>query len=193
MNIIELKKGWRKRITKQKQGLSQEKWQEYSRLIQERLTESPLWKNSQHIAMYYSVEKEVDTLGLMKQAWAEGKNVYLPKCKPADKSLTFYQVDTFDQLETVYFGIPEPIPERCEPRTPAELDLIIVPGLVFDHKGYRIGYGGGYYDRFLQRVGQTPLVSLAFPFQVTEEELPVNQYDLPVGHIFLPQDQIICR
>lgn len=193
MDIAQEKKAWRKRITEQKNKLPLATEQEYNRQIQQRLFQSSVWQNATHVALYCSVKHEVDTHAVIEQARGEGKLVYLPKCEPSDKRLTFYQVESFDQLETVYYGIPEPNPAKCVKGNPEHFNLIIVPGLVFDHQGYRIGYGGGYYDRFLQQQDpETPLISLAFPFQVTRQSLPVESFDIPVDQIVQPQETIVC-
>lgn len=193
MDVGQEKKAWRKRITEQKNKLPLATEQEYNLQIQQQLFQSALWQNATHLALYYSVNHEVDTHAVMEQAWKENKLIYLPKCDPGAKSLTFYQVEAFDQLETVYYGIPEPIPAQSAKGNPKNFNLIIVPGLVFDHQGYRIGYGGGYYDRFLSHHAQEiPMISLAFPFQVTDQSLPVEKFDIPVDQIFAPQETIVC-
>jgi 5-formyltetrahydrofolate cyclo-ligase len=187
------KKDWRDRLSSLKARLSDQEWEQESWEIHKRLISHPLWKESTHITMYYSVDKEVDTLSLIREGWAAGKKIYLPKCDSKSKTLTFYQVESFDQLEVVYYGIPEPKPTECHELNRGNLDAIIVPGLAFDLQGYRIGYGGGYYDRFLSSLSRRAVtLSLAFPFQLVEEELPREEYDIPVDIILTSQQCISC-
>lgn len=187
------KKDWRGRLNSLKARLSRQEWEEESRKIHKRLFSHPVWKEATHITVYHSVDKEVDTLSLIREGWAAGKKIYLPKCDPKNKKLTFYQVESFDQLEVVYYGIPEPKPTECPELNIENLDVIIVPGLAFDLQGYRIGYGGGYYDRFLSSLSRrVATLSLAFPFQLVEEALPREDYDIPVDIIITSQQCISC-
>jgi 5-formyltetrahydrofolate cyclo-ligase len=190
------KKEWREKISDLKASISEKEWQEGSRAIHKRLFANRLWEQSKHITLYHSVQKEIDTLSIIKRGWEVGKNIYLPKCDPKEKKLIFYKVESFDQLEVVYYGIPEPIPSLCRELNLGELELVIVPGLVFDEHGYRIGYGGGYYDRFLSTLSgkvKADTLSLAFPFQVSkQEELPRESFDIPVDTIVTSQETISC-
>lgn len=187
------KKEWRDRMSSLKARLSGQEWEEECNKIHNRLFSNSLWKDSTHITMYHSVDKEVDTLTLIREGWAAGKKIYLPKCDSKRKNLTFYRVESFNQLEVVYYGIPEPKPTECQELNLENLDAIIVPGLAFDLQGYRIGYGGGYYDRFLSSLSRRiPTLSLAFPFQMIEEALPREEYDLPVDFVITSQQCISC-
>jgi 5-formyltetrahydrofolate cyclo-ligase len=188
------KKEWRKKISSLKANLSEEEWREKSNDIHKLLFSQSLWHHSKHIALYHSVEKEVDTLAILQRGWEMGKNIYLPKCNSKEKQLVFYHIESLDQLEIVYYGIPEPVPEHCQKLRPEELELVIVPGLAFDQRGYRIGYGGGYYDRFLSHIAhQVDTLSLAFSFQVLKkQELPNDSLDIPVDGIITEQETFNC-
>ena len=95
--------------------------------------------------------------------------------------MTFREITSFSQLEVVYYGLQEPVEEQTSAVIHNEIDLLFVPGLSFETKGYRLGHGGGYYDRYLaQYQGET--VSLAFPVQVVDE-IPVEPFDIPVQKI----------
>jgi len=179
------KNEWRKRVAELKKEMLKEEWEEFSYKIRDQLFNLPEWKESSHICLYYSVEKEVDTLSIAKQAWREGKKIYFPKCNPNEKKLTFYQVEHLSSLTKIYYGIPEPDPECCDELLLSKLDMIIIPGLVFDQKGYRIGYGGGYYDRFLPKIhSKVHKIALAFDYQVIRDTyLPIEEHDLPVHQI----------
>jgi 5-formyltetrahydrofolate cyclo-ligase len=188
------KKEWREKISALKSNLSEQEWREKSQDIHKLLFTQSLWHHSKHIALYHSVEKEVDTIAIIQRGWELGKCIYLPKCNAKEKQLIFYHVESLDQLEGVYYGIPEPVPARCQKLRPEELELVIVPGLAFDQRGYRIGYGGGFYDRFLSNISsQVNTLSLAFSFQVLQkEELPNDSFDIPVGTIVTDQETISC-
>lgn len=203
---MKTKAEWRAQTTQLKQELTIEEWQKQSDIICEKVWSSSRWQQAEHIALYYSMGKEVYTHTLLERGWQEGKHMYLPVCEQHVKTLLFYKVDEYAQLEPAQYGILEPKHEYCQPLQLSDLDIIIVPGVVFDSFGYRIGYGGGYYDRFLQALametsakltdaGETKAMiekwSLAFQFQVSEDQtLPREAFDIPVDYICTEQKEI---
>ncbi|WP_025028763.1 5-formyltetrahydrofolate cyclo-ligase [Caldalkalibacillus mannanilyticus] len=176
------KKEWREKVSRLKKEMTEEAWREKSQKIHSLFFLTDEWKNAQHIALYYSIEQEVDTLSVIRQGWKEGKNMYLPSCQPKRHELIFCRIHDFSELTEQYFGIPEPRPDNYIQLVVDELQTIIVPGVVFDMEGYRIGYGGGYYDRFLPKLKPAVRrVSLAFDYQVsTGLSLPREDHDVPV-------------
>lgn len=163
----------------------------YSRQIEEQFLRYIASSDASTIALTISSFPEVNTWGIIKQLWVIGKNVVVPKCKPSDKSMIFYQIQNFDQLERVYMHLLEPNPLLTKAFTPQEIDLIVVPGIVYNEKGYRIGFGGGYYDRFLMNYhGDT--LSLAFQMQVVED-VETNVFDLPVDKIITQNEILLCK
>lgn len=139
------------------------------------------WNKAKTIAVTISRGREVDTKNIIEEAWKERKNVVVPKCDPKSNTMTFRRIESFFQLETVFFGLREPIVSKTIPVKPKEIDLMIVPGLCFDQEGYRIGFGGGYYDRYLEKYhGDT--LSLAFSCQLFKR-LPRELHDVPVDGI----------
>ena len=103
--------------------------------------------------------------------------------------MDFRKLERFDQLESVYSGLLEPIESKTNLVEPSDIDLLIVPGIAFDSEGFRMGFGGGYYDRFLQSFkGNT--VSLAFREQIVSN-LPKEDHDIPVEKIITDVDIFI--
>jgi len=139
------------------------------------------YQNASVIGCTISQDHAINTTPIIKQAWKDGKTIAVPKCNPKQKELTFRHLTSFDQLETVYFGLKEPMEQATEIVNKERIDLMLVPGLMFDQRGYRIGYGGGFYDRYLEDYNQTT-IALA-----TEEQLlcrvPNDPYDIPVQHL----------
>ncbi|RYG74700.1 5-formyltetrahydrofolate cyclo-ligase [Lentibacillus lipolyticus] len=146
--------------------------------LQRHLTDSVAWQSADSVGITVSKGFEWDTNPIIETAWQEGKSVCVPKCFPDERKLNFFILNTYDQLETVFHGLLEPKPTETEEVSKKDIDLLIVPGLVFDKHGYRIGFGGGYYDRFLVDFPNRKL-SLAASFQVVER-LPSDSYDIPV-------------
>lgn len=149
--------------------------------LTDQLIESNSWKQATTIGVTISQGLEWDTKPIIETAWGQGKTVCVPKCQPKEKGLVFYQFHTYEQLETVYYRLLEPKPEESKRLEKYQIDLLIVPGLLFDRKGFRIGFGGGYYDRFLHDFPNETL-SLTSEQQLVEH-LPAESFDIPVNHI----------
>lgn len=182
------KKKLRKQIQTELAELSRPMYEHLSFQIARNLYEDERWKTASIVGMTISRLPEVDTYQLIRKAWEEGKKVVVPKCDPATKTLDFRVLTCFSELESVYFGLLEPIPSKTEAVSAANIDLLIVPGLAFSKNGYRLGFGGGYYDRFLLNYeGDT--VSLAFKKQLIPK-VPVEDHDIPVEKI-ITEDEVI--
>ncbi len=164
--------------------------QQKSQKIQKRLIKEDDIKNAQIIGITLSSLPEVDTWNLIEELWNQGKQVAVPKCNPISREMNFYVIDSYNQLEVVYMKLKEPIPNMTKSVNENQIDVLIVPGVVFDRRGYRIGFGGGYYDRFLSGYGG-PTVALAFNSQMIEK-VPVERFDLPVNIILTESERIQC-
>ncbi len=145
------------------------------------LFESSLWKEAEMIAVTLSTEKEWDTTEIIEKAWVEGKRVCVPKSIHRTRALHFFEITAFTQVERGYYDLLEPIVSETERVDEAAIDLMIVPGLIFTPSGYRIGFGGGYYDRFLEYFDKTT-VSLLHSNQLVDS-FPVESHDIPVQYL----------
>lgn len=137
-----------------------------------------------HIIMYYlSFKSEVDTFAMIAETLDMGKNVVVPLVNSGKKQISAVQIFNLkDDIEPGAFGIPEPV-DKINIFTPKKIGLVLVPGVVFNTSGYRIGYGGGYYDKWLKDIAPERRIGLAFDFQVMDREIPRTKYDLPVNKI----------
>ncbi|WP_462412222.1 5-formyltetrahydrofolate cyclo-ligase [Neobacillus sp. Marseille-QA0830] len=171
--------------------LSKPIYEDYSYKIACRLFQEQVWNEAKIIGITISKPPEVDTYQMIRKAWESGKQVAVPKCNPKEKLLTFHALTEFSQLESVFFGLFEPIEEITKEVAADDMELLIVPGLAYSTDGYRVGFGGGYYDRFLSRYsGNT--VSLAFNEQIISD-LPVENHDIPVSCIITPDKVLKIR
>lgn len=136
------------------------------------------YKNADVILVYISKEIEVDTYCIMERCWADGKKVAAPICNTEDKSMEFYIIKSLDDLSVGNFGLLEPDPTKCEKVTEFANSICIVPGFSFDKDAYRLGYGHGYYDRFLQRFNGTT-IGLCYNNCICAK-LPHGRFDFPV-------------
>ena len=188
----------RRRYTEVRDSLTPEDRAAAETAIYESLFSLPVWREASVVCGYMSVRGELDTAPILRRAASEGKTVALPvTITDASEGRMIFRAlpdGNFDRLAPARFGIPEPA-EDCPELRPADLSgaLILVPALAFDREGYRLGYGGGYYDRFLQGLLEENIpattVGLAFSACVTEI-LPRNPYDIPV-QIILDERRII--
>src|SRR5690625_4415615 len=110
---------------------------------------SKYWKQANVIGITISQMYEWNTKPIIQKAWKNDKRIVIPKCFPKDKKIEFYQFESYEQLEIGFYNLLEPNTDKCEIIEKSKIDLLVVPGLVFDKRGYRIGFGGGYYDRYL--------------------------------------------
>lgn len=146
----------------------------------EQLVSSEYWEKAHTIGITISQGLEWDTKPIIEKAWEDGKSVAVPKCL-ANKQMAFYLLDHFQQLEKGLYNIPEPNPDKTKKVEKKEIDLLIVPGVAYDIKGFRIGFGGGYYDRFLVDF-PNETISILSHIQLTEQ-IPIESFDIPVRHI----------
>jgi 5-formyltetrahydrofolate cyclo-ligase len=184
------KKSLRKRQIDVLKGISALEYEQKCFQIEQRLYHSEEWKNSEVIAVTVSKHPEVNTWNMIKRAWEEGKKICVPKCKSPTRELDFRELNSFTTLEKVYYDLYEPIPSRTNSVHREQIHTVLVPGLAYTRKGYRLGFGGGYYDRFLTGYNGWTL-SLAFDEQIVEE-LPVEYFDIPVAKIITESDSIQC-
>lgn len=151
------------------------------RKIANRLMNLWQYRESHTILFYVSTPIEVDTHYAIKCALEAGKKVAVPRCVPNTYEMDFYYINSMDDLEPGAFGVLEPNVSVCEKMTDFSEGLCIVPALSFDRSGYRLGYGKGYYDRFLVRFhGQT--AGLCYE-SCMKYSLPRGKYDKPVNYV----------
>lgn len=185
------KEALRSQILQQLHQLNPSEHERLSRAVLHRVLASDEFKQAQTIGITMSKFPEVETRPLIEAAWRAGKQVAIPKCIRSTRQMDFRVIEDFGQTETVYMNLEEPIVQQTPFIRPEEIDLQIVPGVVFSLTGYRIGFGGGYYDRYLaDYIGRT--VSLAFELQVGHM-IDVEPHDVPVEKLFTDQRIIDCQ
>ncbi len=168
----------RKEIREKKRAMTEEEICVRSKTLCEKFVKSDAYQNAKTIYGYLPYNQEVRTWDALKLAMQEGKRVAVPKV--FDKDMKFIYITDFSQIDTGYCGIPEPIAD--EPIAEDKTALVLMPGLAFDRDGRRIGYGGGFYDRFLSEEPDHPTLALCYDFQV-KESLPTEEFDIPVDTV----------
>jgi 5-formyltetrahydrofolate cyclo-ligase len=159
--------------------------------IGERLLSLKEHAEAQSVLYYASFRSEVSTEELIEASIASGKEVLLPKVDEENCALTKHVIDGLQDVLPGYMGIPEPVTDLCV--KVESIHLIVVPGVAFHVAGWRIGYGGGYYDRLLPRVrGVRPIVALAYEAQI-REDIPQEEHDVRVDAIVTEERVIRCH
>ena len=172
------KKELRAAIRTRKRAMTEEMIREKSGDLARQLFENALYRNARSIYGYLPYNQEVRTVPMLEQALREGKRVAVPKC--FGDEMRFIWMEDLSRVDRGYAGIPEPIADG--PVADDERALVLMPGLAFDPQGHRIGYGGGFYDKFLAREGNHPTLALCYDFQVFDH-LETEEFDIPVDQV----------
>ena len=179
-----MKSELRKQVLKEMKALPREQKQFIDQALTERLLHHPFYQEAKVIASYLSFPHEFQTQELIEQALKDGKKVLIPKTYP--KGCMDFVVYEPQQLVKTSFGLLEPQGD-LEVVDASQIDLIHVPGLAFTTEGYRIGYGGGYYDRYLKHFSGHTL-STVYHYQV-QEFIPEN-HDIPVEEVLIDEGNL---
>lgn len=179
----------RKYFLELRQTFSDEYINSASNQISKRLLNLDFLNDNKNFLIYHSFGKEINTLDIIVSLLEKKKNVFLPYISDDKKELEIAPVKNLNTgLITGVWGIKEPFNRDNAPLE--KIDIIIVPGLLFSRKGFRIGYGGGYYDKLLARKSEdTITIGLAFSDFIFND-LPVNDYDMPVDFILTEKETI---
>jgi 5-formyltetrahydrofolate cyclo-ligase len=163
-----------------------------SAAILESLKAQPEYIKAGAVLFYVDFRSEVQTRMMMQDAIDKGKRVYAPKVDRKSHRLKIFEVkDLARDLEAGYMGIYEPIESHGGEADPATLDMVVMPGVGFDSKGRRLGYGGGYYDRLAERLRPgASLIALAYDCQVVDE-IPSEEHDKKV-HKIITETKVIA-
>jgi len=193
-----MKKSLRTSVLAMRDMLGIEERCQKSTLIKEMLFGLNEFHSSSNILFYVATKSEVQTEDMIRQAIKQGKRALVPITDAENKRLLISELHDFDlELEKGAYGILEPtkIYQRLVPLD--EVEMIIVPGVVFDLHGHRIGYGGGYYDRMLESIGQNKgtkacLIGVCFECQLVDT-IPIEKHDMPVSRIITEERVIMWR
>ena len=173
------KKEMRAQIRAKKRAMTESQIVSASARLGEQFRACDLYKNAKTIYGYLPYNQEVRTVPMLEQAIRDGKRVAVPKCY-GEEMRFLYITDFVTEVAPGYANIPEPIAD--EPVAEDKTALVLMPGLAFDPQGHRIGYGGGFYDRFLAAEPDHPTLALCYGFQMVEH-LQTEEFDIPVDQV----------
>ena len=169
------KKELRAMIRAQKRAMTEQEIESKSQRLTELFLATDAYRQAKTIYGYLPYNQEVRTVPMLEQAMKEGKRVAVPKCYGDE--MRFIYMDDLSKVEKGYANIPEPIAD--EPVADDKTALVLMPGMACTKDGKRMGYGGGFYDKFLAAEPNHPTVALCYDFQMVED-LPTEDYDIPV-------------
>ena len=172
------KKELRRTIRERKRAMTEEEIVSRSEKLGQLFAQSEAYKAAKTIYGYLPYNQEVRTVPMLEQALKDGKRVAVPKVYGDE--MKFLYLDDLTQVEKGYAGIPEPIAD--DPLADDDTALVLMPGLAFDPAGHRIGYGGGFYDKFLAAEPNHPTLALCYEFQMLPE-LHTEEHDIPVDTV----------
>ena len=172
------KKALRTAIRQQKRAMTEEQIVSKSEKLGRLLAENELYKNAKTFYGYLPYNQEVRTVPMLEQALRDGKRVAVPKCY--GEEMKFIYMDDLSLVAPGYAGIPEPIADGPVADDPSA--LVLMPGMAFDPQGHRIGYGGGFYDKFLAAEPNHPTLALCYDFQMLPH-LETEEFDIPVDYV----------
>lgn len=191
----------RKSMKARRNELSETIRKEYDNDIRSKLIDLKDFRECDMLFTYVSFGSEVDTIAIIESAFKYNKKLFVPRVE-ANKGLNmnFYEIHSIDGLIRSKFGILEPDVRTHDKYVSTEKStnpsdkrkLMLLPGLAFDKQGNRIGYGAGYYDRYLEANDDFIKIALAYDFQVMEH-FATNRYDISADYIITPETVYTCK
>ena len=192
MNILEEKKELRKKILKIRKEMDINKKRKFDNIIHNKFLKSKFYSQCGNIFVYISYDSEIDTKTIIRKALEDGKNIYVPRTNYNTKLMEAVKISSLENLIEDKYGILQPTESRLAVEL-EEIDLIIMPGVAFDNNGGRMGYGGGFYDRYMSKCSKNiQKISLAYDFQILDD-VPMDSHDTRVNFIITENKEIVCN
>jgi 5-formyltetrahydrofolate cyclo-ligase len=188
--IEKLKSVFRENVKKQRAQVTPDEAEEASNSLWIQLKEETFFKKARRIAAFCSIGTEIDTMPLLAKILNSSKELYLPKTEQDQNLMEFHSVSDLKKLIPGPFNILEPPAGKI--LSPKKIDIILVPGLAFDNRGHRLGYGRGYYDRYLNLLKPgCVILGVAYSFQIIDKT-PITDHDIPVNAVLTEKYILLC-
>ena len=191
IDIREIKNSIRSEAKQYRANLDPQAKREFDNKILKSLIDTKEIKEANTVLCYVSTSIEVDTIELINILIHNGKNVALPRCVDGTRDMEFYTINSLEQTEKHTFGVMEPNPQVCEKLRDFRNSVCIIPGLCFDLEGYRLGYGKGYYDRFLSSF-RGYKIGICYE-ECIKNKLPKGFFDVAADVVITEKRQITCK
>lgn len=191
--IREIKKNIRERIKSERAAIPETERRDSDKAICERFLSLASYRYANTLLLYAPIDGEIDVMPIARAALADGKKVAFPRCDSKDRTMVFRYISSEDDLAPSHFGIREP-DDSANAYDPSsgELTVCVIPALAFDREGYRVGYGGGYYDRFLNGFNGSKVGLIYRKFLI--DKAPRGRFDTAVDAMVTEKGVITpCR
>lgn len=188
--IKQTKKEIREQYRRIREALPPEKRKSADEMIAKRLFDCAFYQNARFIYCYASLKDEAGTIMIIEEALRNGKRVALPRVR-GKRRMEFCFIKSPADLKPGFMGIKEPGPWCPKAPAPFKESLVLMPGIAFDRNGTRAGYGGGYYDTYLEGHAECIKAALAYSVQIAPE-IPAAPADIKVDMIVTEKELIIC-
>lgn len=191
MSISE-KKHLRQRILELRDAIPLEERLERSGILTRKLLGTLEYQRAECLMGYCSMGSEYETCEVLRNVIDRGRHLVLPRVNRQKKTLELFLVENLEAgLREGIWGIREPDPDVCEPVSFSQVDFVLMPGVAFDGKGYRLGYGGGFYDKLLASADST-LCKVAVAFREQQVDIvPREPHDIPLSQLITDDDQLV--
>lgn len=183
---MQIKKELRIKLKQKRKNISDKALQD--KMICDNLLACSAYIDAKAVLFYAALDDEINIDKCIENAFLNGKRVALPVCLDSGGNMKFYYINSLDDLSVGHFGVREPDINECNEVLDFTDSVCIVPAIAYDKNGYRLGYGKGYYDRFLQNYAFAS-IGLCYNELITDN-LPIGEYDVPVNYI-ITQDRTI--
>jgi len=190
LSVEKLKTVFRDNLKKQRAEVTPEAAQDAAQSLWYQLKSDPQFQKAKRIGAFSSVGSEISTLPMLEGILSSGKELYLPRTEKGQQLLQFHPVTDLSTLKPGLFNIPEPPAKTAI--APSHIDLLLVPGLAFDNRGHRLGYGNGYYDRFMKIISPDCFtLGISYSFQIIDKT-PNSDHDIPVHAVLTEKFILLC-
>lgn len=181
----------RKTIIKKRRSINEEERRRKNAAIERNILSLPVYKDSETIMMYMNYWDEVDTGGIAEDTLLDGKRLVIPLCK--GEMIIPSEIKRLEEdVQIGMFGIREPRPGNFKPVPPKDIDIVLVPGVAFDAQGNRIGFGKGFYDRFLPQLrDNVTIIGLAYSCQIVDH-IDAEEHDFTMSLLVTENGVIYC-
>ena len=177
------KRELRKIMRSKRNQLLTEQKEKYDKVIFDKVISNPMYLNAKVLFVYVSYENEVNTHEIINHSLLSGKIVCVPKVISNDMGMAAIEIKNFNELTPGAYGILEPSSHKGIVIAPEKIDMTILPGLAFDKLGGRLGYGGGFYDRYLSATrNDSNKIALGYNFQLVDK-VPTEDFDIPIDDV----------
>lgn len=183
----------RREYTQMREAMDQSEVERLSEKIIDTILKLPVFKRAETVMVYLNFKNEVDSLKMIEESYKAGKKVVIPYCEKETMEIIPSELNDIEtEIVKGKNGYLQTKKDCVKPVPLEDIDLIVVPGIAFDKRCYRLGFGAGYYDRFLRKLNfEKPTIGLCYDFQIIHS-IPIEGHDVPLDFV-ITEERILVR